>query len=55
MFRRAHERVLLTQVAREIQVNLRRMEQVLDAFFRDHTKRASWRRSRRTASKFAAH
>ncbi len=40
MFRRAHERVLLTQVAREIQVNLRRMEQVLDAFFRDHTKRA---------------
>ena len=40
MFRRAQERVLLTQVAREIQVNLRRMEQVLDAFFRDHTKRA---------------
>ncbi|HET7031772.1 MAG TPA: Hpt domain-containing protein, partial [Casimicrobiaceae bacterium] len=40
MFRRVHERVLLTQVAREIQVNLRRMEQVLDAFFRDHTKRA---------------
>ncbi len=40
MFRRAHERVLLTQVAREIQANLRRMEQVLDAFFRDHTKRA---------------
>jgi chemosensory pili system protein ChpA (sensor histidine kinase/response regulator) len=36
MFRRAHERLLLTQVAREIQVNLRRMEQVLDAFFRDH-------------------
>ena len=40
MFRRAHERVLLTQVAREIQANLRRMEQVLDAFFRDHAKRA---------------
>ena len=40
MFRRAHERLLLTQVAREIQVNLRRMEQVLDAFFRDHAKRA---------------
>ena len=40
MFRRAHERVLLTQVGREIQVNLRRMEQVLDAFFRDHAKRA---------------
>jgi chemosensory pili system protein ChpA (sensor histidine kinase/response regulator) len=40
MFRRAQERVLLAQVAREIQVNLRRMEQVLDAFFRDHAKRA---------------
>ncbi|MEO8303593.1 MAG: Hpt domain-containing protein [Betaproteobacteria bacterium] len=40
MFRRAHERVLLTHVAREIQANLRRMEQVLDAFFRDHAKRA---------------
>jgi hypothetical protein len=40
MFRRAHERLLLTQVAREIQVNLRHMEQVLDAFFRNHAKRA---------------
>jgi len=40
MFQRAQERVLLVHVAREIQVNLRRMEQVLDAFFRDHTKRA---------------
>ena len=40
MFRRAQERMLLTQVAREIQANLRRMEQVLDAFFRDHAKRA---------------
>ena len=39
IFRRAQERVLLAQVAREIQVNLRRMEQVLDAFFRDPTKR----------------
>ena len=35
IFRRAQERVLLAQVAREIQVNLRRMEQMLDAFFRD--------------------
>ena len=40
IFRRAQERVLLEQVGREIQVNLRRMEQVLDAFFRDTTKRA---------------
>ena len=40
MFRRAQERVLLAQVAREIQANLRHMEQVLDAFFRDHAKRA---------------
>ena len=40
MFQRAQERVLLVHVAREIQVNLRRMEQVLDAFFRDHAKRA---------------
>ena len=40
MSRRAQERVLFTHVAREIQANLRRMEQVLDAFFRDHSKRA---------------
>jgi chemosensory pili system protein ChpA (sensor histidine kinase/response regulator) len=40
IFRRAQERVLLEQVGREIQVNLRRMEQVLDAFFRDTTKRS---------------
>ena len=40
IFRRAQERVLLAQVAREIQVNLRRMEQVLDAFFRNTTKRS---------------
>jgi len=32
--------VLLEQVGREIQVNLRRMEQVLDAFFRDTAKRS---------------
>ena len=40
IFRRAQERMLLAQVAREIQANLRRIEQVLDAFFRDHGKRA---------------
>ena len=40
MSKRAQERVLLAQVAREIQNNLRHMEQVLDAFFRDHSKRA---------------
>ena len=40
IFRRAQERVLLAQVCREIQANLRRMEQVLDAFFRDTSKRA---------------
>ena len=40
MARRAQERLLLAQVAREIQANLRHMEQVLDAFFRDHEKRA---------------
>jgi chemosensory pili system protein ChpA (sensor histidine kinase/response regulator) len=39
IFRRAHERVLLAQVAREIQANLRHVEQVLDAFFRDTGKR----------------
>ena len=39
MARRAQERLLLAQVAREIQTNLRHMEQVLDAFFRDHAKR----------------
>ncbi len=40
MARRAQERMLLSQVAREIQTNLRQIEQVLDAFFRDHEKRA---------------
>ena len=40
MGKRAQERVLLAQVVREIQNNLRHMEQVLDAFFRDHSKRA---------------
>ncbi len=40
MSKRAQERVLLAQVGREIQVNLRHMEQVLDAFFRDNGKRA---------------
>jgi len=39
MARRAQERLLLAQVAREIQANLRHIEQVLDAFFRDHSKR----------------
>ncbi len=39
MARRAQERLILAQVAREIQANLRHMEQVLDAFFRDHAKR----------------
>jgi chemosensory pili system protein ChpA (sensor histidine kinase/response regulator) len=40
MARRAQERLVLAQVTREIQANLRHMEQVLDAFFRDHAKRA---------------
>jgi chemosensory pili system protein ChpA (sensor histidine kinase/response regulator) len=40
MSKRAQERLLLAQVSREIQANLRHMEQVLDAFFRDSTKRA---------------
>ncbi|MDE2359882.1 MAG: Hpt domain-containing protein [Betaproteobacteria bacterium] len=39
MSRRAQERALLSQVMREVQANLRRMEQVLDAFFRDNSKR----------------
>jgi chemosensory pili system protein ChpA (sensor histidine kinase/response regulator) len=39
MARRAQERLVLSQVAREIQANLRHMEQALDAFFRDHSKR----------------
>ncbi len=40
MSKRAQERMLLAQVGREIQANLRHMEQVLDAFFRDNGKRA---------------
>jgi chemosensory pili system protein ChpA (sensor histidine kinase/response regulator) len=37
--RKAQEKLLLAQVAHEIQANLRRIEEVLDAFFRDMTKR----------------
>jgi chemosensory pili system protein ChpA (sensor histidine kinase/response regulator) len=40
MSKRAQERLLLAQVGREIQANLRHMEQVLDAFFRDSSKRS---------------
>ena len=40
MARRAQERMLLSQVAREIQGNLRHIEKVLDAFFRDAGDRA---------------
>ncbi len=40
MSKRAQERVLLAQVGREIQANLRHVEQVLDAFFRDNSRRA---------------
>ena len=39
MARRAQERLLLSNVAREIQANLRHMEKVLDAFFRDVSER----------------
>jgi chemosensory pili system protein ChpA (sensor histidine kinase/response regulator) len=39
MSQRAQARVLLGQVMREVQANLRHMEQVLDAFFRDHGRR----------------
>ncbi|MEP7205317.1 MAG: Hpt domain-containing protein [Casimicrobiaceae bacterium] len=39
MSRRAQDRLLLAQVGREIRANLRHMEQVLDAFFRDHGRR----------------
>ncbi len=39
MSKRAQERMLLAQVGREIQANLRHMEQVLDAFFRDNARR----------------
>jgi chemosensory pili system protein ChpA (sensor histidine kinase/response regulator) len=37
--RKAQEKRLLAQVAHEIQANLRRVEEVLDAFFRDPAKR----------------
>ncbi|MCL2309917.1 MAG: Hpt domain-containing protein [Proteobacteria bacterium] len=36
---RAQNRLLLAQVAQDIQTNLRHMEQELDAFFRDNSKR----------------
>ena len=51
MARRAQERLVLAQVAREIQANLRHMEQVLDAFFRDH----SQARRSRDAGRMTAH
>ena len=40
MSRQAHEKLLVGQVAREIQSNLAQIEQVLDGFFRDAGKRA---------------
>ena len=40
MARHAQERMLLSQVAREIQGNLRHIEKVLDAFFRDAGERS---------------
>jgi chemosensory pili system protein ChpA (sensor histidine kinase/response regulator) len=40
MSRQAQEKLLVGQVAREIQSNLGQIEQVLDAFFRDGQKRA---------------
>lgn len=39
MSRRAQERLLMTQVAREIQSNLGQIEQALDTYFRDTSKR----------------
>lgn len=39
MSRKAQEKLLIAQVAQEIQSNLRQIEQVMDAFFRDPTKR----------------
>lgn len=39
MSRRAQERLLMTQVAREIQSNLAQIEQALDTYFRDTSKR----------------
>ena len=38
--RRAQEKMLLAQVTHEIQVNLRHIEQTVDSFFRDNSKRS---------------
>ncbi|HET7548137.1 MAG TPA: Hpt domain-containing protein [Usitatibacter sp.] len=40
MTRRAQEKLLIFQVGQEVQVNLQNIEQVLDGFFRDASKRA---------------
>lgn len=40
MSRKAQERLLMNQVVSEMQTNLRAIEQALDAFFRDSSKRA---------------
>ena len=40
MGRKAQEKLLLAQIGTEIQTNLRHIEQVLDSFFRDNSKRA---------------
>ena len=39
MTRRAQEKLLIFQVGQEVQVNLQNIEQALDGFFRDATKR----------------
>jgi chemosensory pili system protein ChpA (sensor histidine kinase/response regulator) len=41
LFDEMNKRVLLAQVGREIHVNLHRMEDALDAFFRDHSQRVA--------------
>jgi len=40
MTRRAQEKLLIFQVGQEVQVNLQNIEQVLDGYFRDNSKRA---------------
>ena len=42
MSRQAQEKLLIGQVAREIQSNLAQIEQVLDGFFRDPANGAIW-------------
>ena len=52
--RDAQAKMLQSQLMHEIQVNLQHIEQVLDAFFRDHSKRNELAGLTRISARYSA-